>query len=246
MSEFVLYPAIDLKDGKCVRLQQGDFNRQTVYGDSPIDVARDFVEQGAKWIHMVDLDGARDGTRENAKHILQVAKELDANVQMGGGIRKVEDVAYYLDQGVDRVIIGSLAISNPELTVKLIEKYGEQIAIGLDARDGYVATDGWVNNSDKPVAEVGKYFADAGAERFIFTDISKDGMMSGPSINAIVELANQTGKKVIASGGVRHVEDLHELQKFQSQNVAGAIIGKALYTKKITLKDATAEVTQTC
>lgn len=245
MSQFIVYPAIDLKDGKCVRLQQGDFNRETVYGDSPFDVASDFVEQGADWIHMVDLDGARDGKRVNAGHILKIAKELSINVQMGGGIRKEEDVTYYLDQGVDRIVIGSLAISNPELTKRLIATYGDQIAIGLDARDGYVATDGWINNSDKSVSEVGKYFADAGAEYFVFTDISKDGMMSGPNVEALLALADETGKKVIASGGVRNIEDLKKLKQYADRNVSGAIVGKALYTKQVTLKNAIQEVNET-
>ncbi|KGP72895.1 1-(5-phosphoribosyl)-5-[(5-phosphoribosylamino)methylideneamino]imidazole-4-carboxamide isomerase [Pontibacillus yanchengensis] len=242
MSTFTIYPAIDMKEGKCVRLQQGDFNRETVYGDSPYDVARDFVEHGAEWIHMVDLDGARDGSRANAALILNVAKDLPVKVQMGGGIRSKEDVAYYLDNGVDRVIIGSLAISNPELTKELVEEYGHRIAIGLDARDGYVATEGWMTNSDQKATEVGKYFADVGVETFIFTDISKDGMMGGPNTKAIVELAEVTGKEVIASGGVSNLNDLKELKQYANRNVAGAIVGKAIYTKEITLKDAIAEV----
>lgn len=244
MSQFIVYPAIDLKDGKCVRLQQGDFNRETVYGDSPYEVAADFVEQGADWIHLVDLDGARDGKRVNADHILSIAKDLPINVQMGGGIRKEEDVTFYLQQGVNRIVIGSLAVSNPELTKRLISTYGDKIAIGLDARDGYIATDGWLNNSDKSVSEVGKYFAECGVEHFIFTDISKDGMMSGPNVEAILELADESGKKVIASGGVRNVEDLKTLKGYSGRNISGAIVGKALYTKEITLKNAINEVNQ--
>lgn len=244
MSQFILYPAIDLKDGKCVRLQQGDFNRETVYGDSPFEVASDFVEQGADWIHMVDLDGAKDGKRVNANHILKVANDLNVKVQMGGGIRHEEDVTFYLEQGVDRIVIGSLAISNPSLTKGLIETYGDKIAIGLDARDGYIATDGWLNNSEKTVSEVGRYFANCGVEHFIFTDISKDGMMSGPNVEAILQLADESGKSVIASGGVRNVEDLKTLQQYAGRNVSGAIIGKALYTKQITLKNAIQEVNQ--
>ncbi|WP_345242445.1 1-(5-phosphoribosyl)-5-[(5-phosphoribosylamino)methylideneamino]imidazole-4-carboxamide isomerase [Pontibacillus salipaludis] len=244
MSQFTIYPAIDMKNGKCVRLEQGDFDKETIYGDSPFDVAKGFLDQGAEWIHMVDLDGAKEGKRINAEHILRVVDELSVNVQMGGGIRNKEDAAYYLDRGVDRVIIGSLAISNPELTKELVEEYGSKIAIGLDARDGYVATDGWLTKSDRTAIEVGQYFAEAGVETFIYTDISKDGMMSGPSTDQIVELAKQTGKEVIASGGVRNIEDLISLKKYSDQNVGGAIVGKAIYTKELPLRKALTEVNQ--
>ncbi|KGX92911.1 1-(5-phosphoribosyl)-5-[(5-phosphoribosylamino)methylideneamino] imidazole-4-carboxamide isomerase [Pontibacillus halophilus JSM 076056 = DSM 19796] len=246
MAQFTIYPAIDLRGGKCVRLMQGDFNRETIYGDSPIDVARGFSEQGSKWVHMVDLDGARDGKRVNASHIVQVAQQLDINVQMGGGIRTEEDVRYYLDNGVDRVIIGSLAITNPELTKELVSIYGSKIAIGIDARDGYVATEGWLTNSTKSIADVANYFAEAGVETFIFTDIAKDGMMSGPSTEAIVNLAKESGKEIIASGGVRHIEDLQELKRYASDGVGGAIVGKAIYTNELNLQQALEEVDGSC
>ncbi|MFC0525494.1 1-(5-phosphoribosyl)-5-[(5-phosphoribosylamino)methylideneamino]imidazole-4-carboxamide isomerase [Pontibacillus salicampi] len=244
MSTFTIYPAIDMKEGKCVRLLQGDFDKETVYGDSPFEVAKEFVANGAEWIHMVDLDGARDGNRANAEHVVRVAKELDVKVQMGGGIRSRSDVEYYLERGVDRVIIGSLAIADPELTKELVAHYGERIAIGLDARDGFAATEGWLNKSDKKATEVGKYFADAGVETFVYTDIAKDGMMNGPNTESIVEMAEITGKNVIASGGVSKLSDLQDLKQYADRNVAGAIVGKAIYTKEIRLQEAIQEVSQ--
>lgn len=235
---FNIFPAIDMRDGKCVRLQQGDYNKETIYGDSPFDMAKLFADEGASWIHMVDLDGARDGRRINAEHVLKVVQELDVKVQIGGGIRTEEDVAFYLGQGVDRVIIGSVAVSDPILTKTLLKKYGDRIAIGLDAREGFVATDGWLQNSEKTAIELGKEFAEAGAETFIYTDISKDGMLCGPNTEAIVELAEETGKKVIASGGIRNIEDIINLKENEQKGVTGAIVGKALYTNKFTVKEA--------
>ncbi|WLR50518.1 1-(5-phosphoribosyl)-5-[(5-phosphoribosylamino)methylideneamino]imidazole-4-carboxamide isomerase [Bacillus tianshenii] len=238
MSQFTIYPAIDMRGGKCVRLLQGDYDKETVYGDSPFDMAKAFAEQGTEWIHMVDLDGAKAGKRVNDVHVLKAAKELDVKVQIGGGIRSEEDVAAYLDNGVDRVILGSAAISNPDFVRKMLKQYGEKIAIGIDAKDGYVATEGWLNTSKVKAVELGKELADAGAEVFIFTDISKDGMMSGPNTDAIVDMAKATGKQVIASGGVSSLDDVRQLGKHQDSGVSGAIIGKALYEKKFTVRDA--------
>ncbi|SIS43279.1 1-(5-phosphoribosyl)-5-[(5-phosphoribosylamino)methylideneamino]imidazole-4-carboxamide isomerase [Salimicrobium flavidum] len=236
---FTIYPAIDMRNGKCVRLEQGDFDKETVYGDSPFDVARDFVEKGASWIHMVDLDGAKEGSKKNAVDVIRVAKELDCRVQIGGGIRSKEDAAFYLDQGVDRVIIGSLAVKNVELTKELLRTYGERIVIGLDAKNGYIATEGWLETSEIKAADIGKELRDAGASTFIYTDIAKDGMLSGPNTEEIADLARETGVEVIASGGIQGLEDIKELKNHP--NISGTIIGKALYTGRFTLKDALKE-----
>ncbi|KGX86208.1 1-(5-phosphoribosyl)-5-[(5-phosphoribosylamino)methylideneamino]imidazole-4-carboxamide isomerase [Pontibacillus litoralis] len=244
MGPFTIYPAIDIKNGKCVRLSQGDFERETIYSEDPFAVAKDFANQGAEWIHIVDLDGARDGTKVNEKHILQISSELPVHVQVGGGIRSKADVAFYIERGVSRVVVGSLAISQPNVTKELVKDYSSKIAIGLDARDGYVATEGWLNNSHQRVIDVGKYFAESGVETFIFTDIAHDGMMNGPNIEAIAQLADVTGKNVIASGGVAQLADLQRLK--QVSNVTGVIIGKALYTKQMTVRDAIDEVTERC
>ncbi|MDN4526209.1 1-(5-phosphoribosyl)-5-[(5-phosphoribosylamino)methylideneamino]imidazole-4-carboxamide isomerase [Fictibacillus fluitans] len=241
MSEFILYPAIDMRGGKCVRLLQGDYDQETVYGDSPFEMAKQFAEAGAQWIHMVDLDGAKAGERVNHQHVVRVAKELQVSVQIGGGIRNEEDVAFYLEEGVNRVILGSAAISNPEFVISMLRKYGSQIAIGIDARDGYVATEGWLNTSEIKASELAEKLGNEGAETFIFTDISKDGTLQGPNTEAIGELAGLTGKDVIASGGVSSLDDLAALKE-DHRGIGGAIIGKALYTGRFTLQEALEKV----
>ena len=233
-----IYPAIDMRGGKCVRLLQGDYDKETVYGDSPFDMAKKFVEEGAEWIHMVDLDGAKDGHRVNDKFVLQVARELNAKVQIGGGIRTEEDILHYLDNGVDRVIIGSIAVSNPQFAIEMIKRYGSRIAIGIDAKNGYVATHGWLNTSETTAIDLGKVFAEAGAETFIFTDIATDGMLSGPNLEAVGKMAEETGKSVIASGGVSSLEDLVALKALASKGVTGAIVGKAIYEGRFTVQEA--------
>lgn len=235
---FVIYPAIDMRGGKCVRLVQGDYDQETVYGDSPFDMAKSFVEQGAEWIHMVDLDGAKDGQRVNDTFVIEAAQKLNAKVQIGGGIRTEEDVLHYLNNGVDRVIIGSLAVKEPDLVKEWLRTYGDKIAIGLDAKDGFVATHGWLETSSVKAVDLAKEFAEAGAETFIFTDIANDGMLSGPNTEATAELARETGKRVIASGGVSSLDDLRALAVFKKDGLSGAICGKSIYTGRFTVKEA--------
>lgn len=239
---FTVYPAIDMRGGKCVRLLQGDYDKETVYGDSPFDMAKQFAEAGATWIHMVDLDGAKDGQRVNNRFVLQAARELGVQVQIGGGIRTEKDIVHYLKGGIERVILGSVAVSNPDFAFEMIRKYGKQIAIGIDAKDGYVATHGWLNTSEMKAVDLGKRFADAGAETFIFTDIATDGMLSGPNVEAVTQMAEATGKEVIASGGVSELADLRKLKSLVDQGVRGAIVGKAIYEGRFTVKEALAEV----
>lgn len=238
MSNLTIYPAIDMRGGKCVRLVQGDYNQETVYGDSPFDMAKSFADQGAEWIHMVDLDGAKEGQRVNDTYVIQAAKELSANIQIGGGIRTETDVVHYLENGITRVILGSVAVSDPSFTKEMIKKYGSRIAIGIDAKDGKVATHGWLQTSETDAYELGKAVADAGAETFIVTDIATDGMLSGPNIQGVVRMAEETGRNVIASGGISSLEDLTALKAVQSHGIIGAIVGKALYTNRFTVKEA--------
>ncbi|WP_374717029.1 1-(5-phosphoribosyl)-5-[(5-phosphoribosylamino)methylideneamino]imidazole-4-carboxamide isomerase [Geobacillus thermodenitrificans] len=238
MASFTIYPAIDMRGGKCVRLLQGDYNKETVYGDSPVAMAEQFAAQGAEWIHMVDLDGAKEGRRVNDRFVIEAANRLSVNVQVGGGIRTEEDVTYYLERGVARVILGSAAISNPTFVKKMLQTYGRRIVIGIDARDGFVATEGWLETSNVKAEELGQMLAEAGAETFIFTDIATDGTLSGPNITAAVRLAEATGKEVIASGGVRSLDDLRALREYAEQGIGGAIVGKALYTNQFTLAEA--------
>jgi phosphoribosylformimino-5-aminoimidazole carboxamide ribotide isomerase len=232
-----IYPAIDMRGGNCVRLLQGDYDKETIYGDSPFDMARAFAADGAEWIHMVDLDGAKDGKRINDRFVIEAAQQLKVKVQIGGGIRSEEDILHYLENGITRVIIGSIAVSNPEFAIEMIKKYGEKIVVGIDAKNGYVATHGWLTTSEVKAVDLSKRFADAGAETFIFTDIATDGTLSGPNIAAVCEMAEVTGKTVIASGGVSSLADLSALN---AEGVKGAIVGKALYENRFTLKEALA------
>ncbi|TWT03320.1 1-(5-phosphoribosyl)-5-[(5-phosphoribosylamino)methylideneamino]imidazole-4-carboxamide isomerase [Planococcus sp. CPCC 101016] len=239
MTKFQIYPAIDLRDGKCVRLFQGDYAQETIYGDSPVEMAKKFVEAGAQWIHMVDLDGAKDGVRVNDQVVIEAAK-LGARVQVGGGIRTREDIQHYLSNGVARVIIGSLAIRNPELAVSFIEEFGaEQIVIGIDAKNGMAATEGWIETSGQAATEVANYFASKGAKHFIYTDIATDGTLAGPNIEANKILVDSEEAEIIVSGGIGSLEDVLKVKEASAQsNIAGVIIGKALYEKRFTLEEA--------
>jgi phosphoribosylformimino-5-aminoimidazole carboxamide ribotide isomerase len=237
-----IYPAIDMRGGNCVRLLQGDYAQETIYGDSPFDMAARFAADRAEWIHMVDLDGAKDGQRVNDRFPIEAAAKLPVNIQIGGGIRTEKDLNHYLENGISRVILGSIAVTDPEFAIAMLQKYGGyQVAIGIDAKNGYVATHGWLDTSSVKAVELGKRFADAGAETFIFTDIATDGTLSGPNIEAICEMAEATGKAVIASGGISSLEDLRALAE---KNIPGAIVGKALYEKRFTLKEALKESTR--
>jgi phosphoribosylformimino-5-aminoimidazole carboxamide ribotide isomerase len=235
-----IYPAIDMRGGKCVRLLQGDYDKETVYGDSPFEMAARFEREGAEWIHMVDLDGAKEGKPVNDEYVLRAAKELNARIQIGGGIRNAASAARYLDAGVDRVILGSSAISDPEFVKEMLGTYGgDRVVIGIDARDGFVATHGWLETSKVEAEELALELVRFGAEWFVMTDIARDGMLSGPNTEAIAGLSDATGKKVIASGGVSSLADLTRLK--ESGGVEGAIIGKALYEGRFTLEEALRE-----
>lgn len=235
---FTLYPAIDIRGGKCVRLIQGDYNQETVYNDSPLEAALAWAEQGGKWIHLVDLDGAKAGEPVNHQLIGDIARSVKAPVQTGGGLRTVENVERLLELGVSRVIIGTAAIEDRPFVEEVLRRFGEQVAIGIDARNGYVATRGWLETSEVKAEDLAVQLAELGAKTFIFTDISRDGMMQGPNVEAIVRLAQVSGQSVIASGGVSRYEDLEALAAHADKGVAGAIIGKALYTGSIELAEA--------
>ena len=239
---FIIYPAIDMRGGKCVRLLQGDYNKETVYGDSPLEMAKQWASMGAEFIHLVDLDAAKVGKPVNDEWVLSIARELDVPVQIGGGLRCMEDVDRYLQNGVQRVILGTAAIQDRPFTEQVLAKYGDRVAIGIDARNGYVATHGWLETSSVTAEELAKELIAKGAETFIYTDISRDGTLEGPNTESIVRLAKATGKNVIASGGVSVAEDLYDLARYAKDGVGGAIVGKALYTQRIDLAGAIAKV----
>ncbi|MCR8643338.1 1-(5-phosphoribosyl)-5-[(5-phosphoribosylamino)methylideneamino]imidazole-4-carboxamide isomerase [Paenibacillus sp. N1-5-1-14] len=244
MSAFIIYPAIDIRNGKCVRLVQGDYNQETVYNDNPLEVAQDWAAQGGKWIHLVDLDGAKAGYPVNDELIGKIAESVKVPVQVGGGLRTEDDVDRLLSLGVSRVILGTAAIEDREFVYRVLSKYGEQVAIGIDAREGYVATRGWLETSQVKATDLAVQLAEHGARTFIFTDISRDGMMEGPNVEAIVDLARVSGQTVIASGGVSRPSDLTKLATYADAGVGvgGAIVGKALYTGAIDLRKALVEI----
>jgi phosphoribosylformimino-5-aminoimidazole carboxamide ribotide isomerase len=243
MSSFIVYPAIDIRGGKCVRLVQGDYNQETVYNVNPLEVALEWQEQGAQWIHTVDLDGAKAGRPVNHELIGRIAQAVRIPVQTGGGLRTEEDVDRLLSLGVSRVILGTAAIENRAFVHEVLRKHGgDKVAIGLDCRNGYVATRGWLETSEVLAADLAKELAEYGARTFIFTDIARDGMMAGPNVDAIVRLAQESKQTVIASGGVSRFEDLANLAHHARDGVGGAIVGKALYTGSIVLRDALAKL----
>ncbi|MFD1886969.1 1-(5-phosphoribosyl)-5-[(5-phosphoribosylamino)methylideneamino]imidazole-4-carboxamide isomerase [Paenibacillus wenxiniae] len=242
MSSFTIYPAIDIRGGRCVRLIQGDYNQETVYNDDPVAVAKGFVEQGAQFVHLVDLDGAKAGHPVNHELIGRIASSVQVPVQLGGGLRTLADVEQLIGLGVSRLIIGTAAIEDRAFTEAVLGTYGDRVAIGIDARNGYVATRGWLETSEVKAEELAKELAAKGAETFIFTDISRDGMMQGPNIEAIASIAKASGQGVIASGGVTVLDDLIRLAERQSEGISGAIVGKAIYTGKIDLQEALLKV----
>ncbi|MGM7682939.1 1-(5-phosphoribosyl)-5-[(5-phosphoribosylamino)methylideneamino]imidazole-4-carboxamide isomerase [Cytobacillus sp. Hm23] len=242
MKQFMIYPAIDIRNGKCVRLLQGDYAKETIYGESPLAMAQLFGNQGATWIHTVDLDGAKEGRPVNDSEVIDIAEQLQANVQVGGGIRTEADIVYYLEKGIKRIILGSAAINNPSFVKEMLKKYQQHIAIGIDAKDGYAAIEGWLETSTIKATVIGKELAEHGAETFIFTDIKTDGMLSGPNTNAVIEMAQATNKQVIASGGISALDDVKSLMQYKQIGVSGAIIGKALYTNQFTVSEAVSAV----
>jgi phosphoribosylformimino-5-aminoimidazole carboxamide ribotide isomerase len=231
-----LYPAIDIKGGKCVRLCQGKFDKVQVYAENPVDVARAWERAGASYIHLVDLDGALMGRGVNRDVIRKITKAVFVPVQLGGGIRTKEDLEAVFDMGVSRAIIGTKAVTDPSFIKECIDEYGaDRIVIGIDAKDGLVAVEGWGEVSKISAMQLGLDMKALGVKTIVYTDISKDGMLTGPNVAATKELSDATGIDIIASGGVSTMEDL---ERIYADGIHGAIIGKALYEKRIDLAKA--------
>jgi phosphoribosylformimino-5-aminoimidazole carboxamide ribotide isomerase len=225
----ILFPAIDLKDGKAVRLLRGDLDQATIFNEDPVEQALKFERQGFTWLHVVDLNGAVAGRSVNGSTVEAIAWSAELKIQLGGGIRAVEDVAYWLDRGVERVVLGTVAIKNPDIVVQACRDFPDRVAVGIDARGGFVATDGWTVTTDIPALDLAKRMQDAGAAAIIFTDIERDGALTGPNLDATVELARALSIPVIASGGVGSVQDLLAVRAAEKDGVAGVICGRALY-----------------
>ena len=233
----IIYPAIDIRGGRAVRLVEGDFSRETQFDADPVDAARRWRDAGAEWIHIVDLDGARDGTGANRDAIARIRQAVDVQIEVGGGIRSGNDVQALAAIGVNRFILGSVAISDPAFLERAIATYGDAIAVGLDSRHGQVATHGWLEQTNEDVIKVARRFADVGLKHVIFTDILRDGTFRGPNLEALRALIAAVPIDVIASGGVGSLADVEAIA---GTGAGGVIIGSALYHGKIALTDALA------
>ena len=233
----IILPAIDIKDGQCVRLTKGDFSTVEKVAENPLETALGFQKAGTDWIHMVDLDGAKEGSLKNSQVFLSVAKETSLKVELGGGIRTMESIDYYLSSGIDRVIIGSAAISNPRLVKEAVAEYSDHIAVGIDARDGMVSADGWLKDSDVTYLDLACRMEELGVKYIIFTDISKDGTLSGPNLEQLSRINEAVGCEIIASGGIHTLEDIKSLK---AMGLYGAICGKSIYKGTLSLEEAIA------
>lgn len=236
----LIIPAIDLKDGKCVRLKQGRMDDDTVFGDDPVAMASQWVAQGARRLHLVDLNGAFDGVPVHKTVVEQIAKaHPNLPIQLGGGVRCLSTIEHYLSAGLSYIIIGTKALENPEFVDEACREFAGHIMVGIDAKDGFVATHGWATVTDTPASELAKRFADAGVSSIVYTDIAKDGMMAGVNIDETVKLACACGLPVIASGGVTNIDDIKALKPY-GEYLLGAITGRAIYEGTLDLAAAQA------
>ena len=241
----IFFPAIDVKDGRCVRLLRGDMERATVYGDDPAAQARVFAEKGCEWLHVVDLEGAVAGRPANAEAVEAILAAVDVPVQLGGGIRDADTVKYWLDAGVRRVVLGTAGVRDPDMVAGAATAYPGCVALAIDARDGLVATDGWTEVSDVTALDLARRFEDAGVAAFVYTDIERDGAMEGPNVEATMALADAVGVPVIASGGIRSLADLAVLRAAGAGVLEGVIAGRALYDGGLDVTAAVAALRET-
>jgi phosphoribosylformimino-5-aminoimidazole carboxamide ribotide isomerase len=238
MAALIVFPAIDLKAGQVVRLAEGDMDRATIYGDDPAAQAEIFANAGAEWLHVVDLDGAFAGESVNGAAVASILERFGGKVQLGGGIRNRESIDRWLDLGVERVVIGTAALENPDLVRAAARENPDRIVVAVDARDGLVATRGWADVSDVSVVDLARRFEDAGVAALLFTDVGRDGLLKGCNVRATAQLARSTRLPVIASGGVAGLVDIADLARHASDGIDGVICGRALYEGKLDLRKA--------
>ena len=235
-----IYPAIDIRGGKCVRLLKGDFEKETTFSDAPEEMAKKWEAMGAEYLHLVDLDGALAGMSKNLDTVKKILTAVHIPCELGGGIRSMENIKEVLDAGVERVILGSVAVKNPALVKEACAKYGERIVVGIDAKDGMVAVDGWGVSSDVKVTELAKKMKAVGVKTIIYTDISRDGTLEGVNVEATARLAKESGVKIVASGGVRSEADIRALLPHEREGIEGVIVGKSIYMGTLDLAAALA------
>lgn len=233
-----MYPAVDIAGGRCVRLLQGRFGTETVYSDEPVKVAVGFCRAGARWLHIVDLDGAKQGEPINRELVLEAVSKASSPVQAGGGLRTLEDVEEVLAAGAQRAVLGTAALEDRAALKKACDRYGGRIAVSLDARSGELAAHGWTVGSGISVLDAVAQFEEAGVSSFIYTDVARDGTMSGPNVEAILRLAAAAARPVVASGGISSLEDLKTVARLRGRGIAGAIIGRAFYENKFSVGEA--------
>lgn len=244
MSKFTIFPAIDLRNGRIVRLEHGDPERETVFGTNPVNMAQKWIDAGAKWLHVINLDGALDEAGAANWAALPAIAELDVKVQFGGGIRSLDDVARALDAGAKRVILSTVAIEKPELVSKAVNKFGKnKILVGIDSRNGRVKTRGWQRDTAMNPVDLGKEMKERGVKTIVYTDIGRDGVMSGVDVGATVQLSQVTGLQVIASGGVASMEDIRLCHIQAKHGLVGVITGRAIYDGSLDLEEALKSIT---
>jgi len=233
----ILYPAIDIRDGKAVRLAQGDYERETAYDDDPVAAARRWTEGGARWLHVVDLDGAKAGEPVNLDHVRRIVAAVDVPVQLGGGLRDSKKVEEAISAGVERVVLGTAAVRDPALAEAVALAHGERVVASIDARSGKVAAEGWTEESELEVTAAVAALGERGIRRFVYTPVEVDGLMEGPDLGSLRPVAEATDGEVIYSGGVGSIDDLRELAGLGLENVGGVIVGRALYERRFTVAE---------
>lgn len=234
----IIFPAIDIRGGKCVRLLKGDFKQETVFSDRPEEMAKKWQAQGAEFLHLVDLDGALAGESRNLETVRAILAAIDIPVELGGGIRTMKNIDDVLSLGVRRVILGSVAVRDPGLVKEACARYGDRIVVGIDAKDGIVAVDGWGVSGDVEAAALAREMKKAGVKTIIYTDISRDGTLSGVNVEATAKLARESGVNVVASGGVKSLSDIEALKPYEKDGIEGIIVGKSIYMGTLDLAQA--------
>ncbi|MFN2488749.1 MAG: 1-(5-phosphoribosyl)-5-[(5-phosphoribosylamino)methylideneamino]imidazole-4-carboxamide isomerase [Actinomycetota bacterium] len=235
---FTVLPAVDISDGRCVRLLQGCFGTETVYSDDPVKVALGLARAGARWLHIVDLDGAKTGVSANRELVLEVVRRASCPVQAGGGLRTIDDVEEVLAAGANRAVLGTVALEDPGALRKACARYGPRIAVSLDARRGELASHGWTVGTGVPLFDAIQAFEDAGASLFVYTDVSRDGTMTGPDVDGLLRLAARTDLPILASGGVSSLDEIRTVARLTGDGIAGLVVGRALYEHKFSVGEA--------